>query len=1149
MKNIWVILFFASCNFAAAQGYQNAIIIELNQKDSILIELDTLPYTVIFKNMMHGDDSITMVYDTVDIVMQKMINDKSISSDSLHFTGEDTLLNIQFKNDISAILFTYQGRKIELRKIEKPTNNRMIHWSWIILAVLLAIGLTILITRGIKSIKQKKEAAIQKEEASKAIKEEVSGFPTQQNISKEAFENLKEKVSKDKNLTEELKDELSKNLDNSTKGIALAAIKEQNYGLASDFYLIVTESEKGDVKQALRKGIIEDLIDKNLKKVETILNGNDVSDLNTEIKELCKIQAIENLPNYLKFNSEQNNVGFIIAFYEGLKKKIGQNDDTVVTGKMDLFKEMIQNSLNPNQPEDLYERSGILEKGLAKYLKNKTKEATQRKLKEILQIEDFENFDQVIQGLKASLYDENAQPKTQAEELLEGVKEQLAVFSKEEDIDENKDIEAVVKSLLSKKSNAEINYEELWNGYKEEASNNNKKPIQDNAASKELEEIKKILLVPKGESTALHIRELKQEKEKLAGICSKLNIDVRNGVTAIKVLEQRDKGLNDILKEEGINTNIGIIASLKAYFDKVSELFTQLGMDGFDDKKTLAQYKQQKEEFDNIRESIGINEGKLSEAVLQYVIDTKLQQEQQKLELEKIRETIGGDEEKLSDAVLQYVKDAKLQQEQQKLELENIRETIGGDEERLSDTVQQYVENVAFKIFEPLQAESFEVASKKIGKYIEVERKIGEAKNMLNDRQNDLEVLLLCVTNIISNIPDSYEKRIKELKAESKKLSEVCKETGVLTWRVVLGAIDDLKKKEVALSELQNLIAKYGIRLDYLNDNLADLVSIKTVVGKKGDGEYVANIIKERLGVLENIENIHSEELSRKQNIYEKNINEKMVLIDRYKAVMQNLSIQDTLDRTTIDRYKTYVSFLGSVNYEAGEYGLKKYYELKNQNRSEVALEIRELSERVQYSALIKNTLAFCQGMKVHLDIFCKEISIEPELNKFEFSELEMAINRLKDMDYLIRVLGSNFASVSKVVFYQKFIVPNLYSFINKIGVLFAYSQIKKYPDVEYASFFARRTDMAKQIQGVYKEMEYFFWGEFKLIFTIPKLFVDKFEDSQYLMHSFTDVRKLSTYEQRVRTSENGIIYDLAAIGIASELLKIQEKPKVVYKQ
>jgi hypothetical protein len=334
-----------------------------------------------------------------------------------------------------------------------------------------------------------------------------------------------------------------------------------------------------------------------------------------------------------------------------------------------------------------------------------------------------------------------------------------------------------------------------------------------------------------------------------------------------------------------------------------------------------------------------------------------------------------------------------------------------------------------------------------------------------------------------------------------------------------------------------------------LNDNLADLVSIKTVVGKKGDGEYVANIIKERLGALENIENIHSEELSREQNIYQENISEKVALIDRYKAVMQDLSIQDTLDRTTIDRYKTYVSFLGSVNYEAGEYGLKKYYELKNQNRSEVALEIRELSERVQYSALIKNTLAFCQGMKVHLDIFCKEISIEPELNKFEFSELEMAINRLKDMDYLIRVLGSNFASVSKVVFYQKFIVPNLYSFINKIGVLFAYSQIKKYPDVEYASFFARRTDMAKQIQGVYKEMEYFFWGEFKLIFTIPKLFVDKFEDSQYLMHSFTDVRKLSTYEQRVRTSENGIIYDLAAIGIASELLKIQEKPKVVYKQ
>jgi RNase H-fold protein (predicted Holliday junction resolvase) len=1149
MKNIWVILFFASCNFAAAQGYQNAIIIELNQKDSILIELDTLPYTVIFKNMMHGDDLITMVYDTVDIVMQKMINDKSISSDSLHFTGEDTLLNIQFKNDISAILFTYQGRKIELRKIEKPTNNRMIHWSWIILAVLLAIGLTILITRGIKSIKQKKEAAIQKEEASKAIKEEVSGFPRQQNISKEAFKNLKEKVSKDKNLTEELKDELSKNLDNSTKGIALAAIERRSYKLFNDFYKIIKSDQKRDVKQALREGIIEDLIDKNLKKVETILNGNDVSDLNTKIEELCKIQAIENLPNYLKFNSEQNNVGFIIAFYEGLKKKIGQNDDTVVTGKMDLFKEMIQNSLNPNQPEDLYEKSGILEKGLAKYLKNKTKEATQRKLKEILQIEDFENFDQVIQGLKASLYDENAQPKTQAEELLEGVKEQLAVFSKEEGIDENKDILTILELLEGNRIELKKEKEYLDDYIKDEGD---EKPVQDNAESNELEEIKKILLVPKDKSTALHIRELKQEKEKLAGICSKLNIDVQNsigGVKAIEVLKQRDKDLNDILKEEGINTNIGIIASLKAYFDKVSELFTQLGMDGFDDKKTLAQYKQQKEEFDNIRESIGINEGKLSEAVLQYVIDTKLQQEQQKLELEKIRETIGGDEEKLSDAVLQYVKDAKLQQEQQKLELENIRETIGGDEERLSDTVQQYVENVAFKIFEPLQAESFEVASKKIGKYIEVERKIGEAKNMLNDRQNDLEVLLLCVTNIISNIPDSYEKRIKELKAESKKLSEVCKETGVLTWRVVLGAIDDLKKKEVALSELQNLIAKYGIRLDYLNDNLADLVSIKTVVGKKGDGEYVANIIKERLGVLENIENIHSEELSRKQNIYEKNINEKMVLIDRYKAVMQNLSIQDTLDRTTIDRYKTYVSFLGSVNYEAGEYGLKKYYELKNQNRSEVALEIRELSERVQYSALIKNTLAFCQGMKVHLDIFCKEISIEPELNKFEFSELEMAINRLKDMDYLIRVLGSNFASVSKVVFYQKFIVPNLYSFINKIGVLFAYSQIKKYPDVEYASFFARRTDMAKQIQGVYKEMEYFFWGEFKLIFTIPKLFVDKFEDSQYLMHSFTDVRKLSTYEQRVRTSENGIIYDLAAIGIASELLKIQEKPKVVYKQ
>ena len=166
---------------------------------------------------------------------------------------------------------------------------------------------------------------------------------------------------------------------------------------------------------------------------------------------------------------------------------------------------------------------------------------------------------------------------------------------------------------------------------------------------------------------------------------------------------------------------------------------------------------------------------------------------------------------------------------------------------------------------------------------------------------------------------------------------------------------------------------------------------------------------------------------------------------------------------------------------------------------------------------------------------------IENVLKKFADKDRFKNMMGIKDMGQF------NDSVANRKMFFEKCIDSYFKNVLNGLSAVYAYSKIKdKSINLVRAFDFG---ELDKLIDKMYQDIGVFFLMEYDVNLQIVELFAEKFNSKLFVKKDISSAENIdSTYSNAIKNLEEGVIYDMNAVWIHSNLLGIDKKPEVVIK-
>ena len=136
-----------------------------------------------------------------------------------------------------------------------------------------------------------------------------------------------------------------------------------------------------------------------------------------------------------------------------------------------------------------------------------------------------------------------------------------------------------------------------------------------------------------------------------------------------------------------------------------------------------------------------------------------------------------------------------------------------------------------------------------------------------------------------------------------------------------------------------------------------------------------------------------------------------------------------------------------------------------------------------------------------------------------------------------------------KTLFFSTFIKTRCHVLFDIIGILYCYGQItvsgdkfEIIPEIKNSGLLHR---LSKEM---YHETRMFLLNEYEIEIRIARLFVESYNPALYEKNDFSILDALPNVKSTINNLPKGVIYDIFSIGMVSDFLSLDEKPKVIYK-